>query len=269
MWAEYRGTWSLSFWVLGWLCCEQSIEHRFLVLHIPSCTFSYQRELFLWGFFGMGLFFLIPCCSWQAGTCGSWLCISLAWDVWLSKRDYLTGLLPPASWHCWPVAALHTKEKRSGNTREEIKFSAGCAAWAWLRVQWESHVGGRWFTEPNSWIYWKAKTWSVVIAESDTARLCFARTLFFPCTGGKEISVVLLWVVMVGTECFKERLFLANEVLCLFSSTEMTRYSLYCSFPTCTTFPVDSASLVFGKCTLALRKALQLFFLIIYPKELD
>lgn len=87
----------------------------------------------------MNLFSLILCCSWQAATRGSWLCISLAWDVWLSKRDYLTGLLPPASWHCRPAAALHTKEKRRGNTRQEIKF---CAAWAWLREHWESHEGG-------------------------------------------------------------------------------------------------------------------------------
>lgn len=39
-------------------------------------------------------------------------------------------------------AGLHTKEKRRGNTREEMKFDAGCAAWAWGRVQWESHVTG-------------------------------------------------------------------------------------------------------------------------------
>lgn len=174
----------------------------------------------------MGLFLLILCCSWQAGAAGSWLCISLAWDVWLSTRDYLTGLLPPASWHCWPAVPLHTKEKRSGNTRGEIKFDAGCAARAWLRVQWESHGRGRWFTEPNSWMYWKAKTRSVVTVETGTARLCFAMHSLLPCTGGKEIPLVLLWVVVVGTECFVEGLFLANKVLYLFSSTEMTRCSL-------------------------------------------
>lgn len=43
--------------------------------------------------------------------------------------------------------------------------------------------------------------------------------------------MVLLWVVMVGTECFEEGLFLANKVLYLFSGAEMTRCSLQCIFP--------------------------------------
>lgn len=75
-------------------------------------------------------------------------------------------------------------------------------------------------------MYGKAKAWSVVTAQTGTARLCSACTLSFPCAGGEEISLVLLWVVMVGTECFEEGLFLANKVLYLFSSAEMTRCSL-------------------------------------------
>lgn len=229
------------------------------------------RESYFCGFFlGMGLFFLILCCSWQDGTCGSLLSISLAWDVWLSKRDYLTGLLLPASWHCWPAVALHTKEKRNGNTRGEIKFDAGCAAWAWLRVQWESCVRGRWFTEPNSWIYWKAKTWSVVTVETGTARLCFACTLFSHILEERRS----LWCCF-GLSWLEQNVLRKDyswQIKCCICFLVQRWLGVPCRVAflhACTTFPVDSAHLVFGKCTLALEKALQLFFLIIYPKELD
>lgn len=69
--------------------------------------------------------FLVLCCSWHADTCGSWLYIGLAGDVWLNKRDYLTSLLPLVSWHSWAAAALNTEEKRNGNTREKVKFELG------------------------------------------------------------------------------------------------------------------------------------------------
>lgn len=72
------------------------------------------------------LFFLLLCCSWHADTCGSWLYISLAWDVWLNKRDYLTRLLPLVSWHSCPAAALNTEEERNGNARGEVRFDADC-----------------------------------------------------------------------------------------------------------------------------------------------
>jgi len=75
-----------------------------------------------------GVCLFVLCCCWHADTCGSWLCLSLAWDVSLNKKDYFMHLLPLVSWHCWPAAALDTGEKRRGNTGFEIKFDAGCGA---------------------------------------------------------------------------------------------------------------------------------------------